>query len=93
MNDVDGLGTATSQPYHGVGELAAILSESDTAAACFATQAYRFAMGRLDETADRCGLDAIRADFVAGDLDIRELLVAIATSDVFALRDAAAEAP
>jgi hypothetical protein len=67
-------------------ELLAAMAASEEAQSCYATHAFRYAMGRMDTPADECALDEIQAAFVASGGDVRELMVAITTSDAFMFR-------
>lgn len=67
-------------------ELVLALSESEMAEDCYATHWFRYAMGRHETDEDVCSLDEIREAFAASEGDVRELLVAIATSDAFRFR-------
>ena len=67
-------------------ELVVALAESELAQDCYATHWYRYAMGRRETDEDACSLDEIRTAFSASEGDVRELLVAIATSDGFRFR-------
>ncbi len=57
---------------------------------CFATNFYRYAMGRLGGAADECSLDQVKTRFNGRAEDLRELLVAITLSDAFRYRPAIA---
>lgn len=70
-------------PFNGAVELAHKLGQSTEARACMTQQWYRFAVGRPGEDADGCALQALGADFTASGGDLRELVVAIATSPAF----------
>lgn len=72
--------------FLGAVELAERLSSSRAVSDCYATQWYRFAMGRRDVAPERCVLDDV-ADRFAETGDIRELLVDIATSHSFLHRE------
>jgi hypothetical protein len=74
--------------FDGAVELAERLASSRAVSDCYATQWFRFVAGRREDPSERCALDAIRARF-AETGDVRELLVAIATSDAFSDRGAA----
>lgn len=50
---------------------------------CYATQWTRYALGRLETDADADALDALQQDFVTSGGDVQELLVDIATSELF----------
>jgi len=69
-------------------ELLDVIAQSDVARDCYARQWFRYALGRSEDTtgADDCALDQITSAFAASGGDVRELLVAIATSDAFLFR-------
>lgn len=69
-----------------VAELTRKVAESKTARGCYATQWYRFALGRLETDADQPELTALRTRFIDSDGAIPDLLVAITTSDAFRSR-------
>jgi hypothetical protein len=71
---------------NGAVDLAQKLSQSAQVQQCVVTQWYRFAFGHLEGTDDACALQGLGQSFTASDLNIRDLLVAIATSDSFRLR-------
>jgi hypothetical protein len=60
---------------------------------CFARQVYRFSVGRIETDADQCAIKSYTQAFTDKGLDLRELLVAIATSPAFAVRTVPAAAP
>ena len=94
LNDIEGLGTKTDGPFASLPELGARLATSDRAQRCFATQWYRFGLGRLDEGDDDCVHVAALGDaFVAADLDIIELMVALARSEAFVTRGPVSDEP
>ena len=72
--DIDG-------PFDGPVELTAALVRSEQVSQCVQTQWFTYANGRLATDADTCSLDVAAAAFEDSDLDIRELMLAIATSD------------
>lgn len=86
MNDVEGLGTATRAPYHGLPALGAVLADSHAARQCFVTQVRRFALGAPAD--DPCATEALTAAFAAEGDDIRELMIRVATHPSFTLRRA-----
>lgn len=88
--DDTGVLTAVSEqsiegPFTGAAELAARLSESEQVKACLATQWYRYALGRVEQAADRCSIDQVMEHF-GQDGDLKELLVGIVVSDAFQAR-------
>jgi len=86
MNDIAGLGTDTSAPYEGLPELATLLAAEPGARDCFATQVYRFAMGRKADEADHCHLEELHTRFAASGGDIKQLILEVVTSDAFRIR-------
>ncbi|HVU50435.1 MAG TPA: DUF1592 domain-containing protein, partial [Polyangia bacterium] len=68
--------------------LAAALAASPEVHECFARQVFRYDVGRLETDADGCSLAWASAAYAAKDLDLRELLVALAASPAFTLRTA-----
>ncbi|MEM6990936.1 MAG: DUF1592 domain-containing protein [Myxococcota bacterium] len=64
-------------------ELGARLSEDEAARRCMAEQVGQFALSRRLWGADDCSREEIYATFEASGFNIRELLVATATSDAF----------
>ncbi len=80
--DLDG----KAQPFANAVELARILSTSDRVRSCFATQWFRFAMGRRETSGDAPSLSVIQSAFAAHQFDARDLAPAIAGSRSFRLR-------
>lgn len=77
-DDIDG-------KFNGVIELGQLLAGSETVHRCMAKQWFAFAVGREESTGEECVIDDLAKHFKANGLDLRELAVAIATSDAFAL--------
>jgi hypothetical protein len=73
--DVDG-------PIDGAGSLAARFSSSAQAQHCYATQWFRYAVGRTETDADRCALQTIQNTLSTGG-SIRDALFAITASAAF----------
>ncbi len=82
---LDGTGDSDGD-FDGAPELAARLAGSAQVEGCFATQAFRFAAARREAPEDACSLERATQDFRRSGGDIRELAVAIATSDPFRFR-------
>jgi hypothetical protein len=72
--------------FNNARDLAKILSGSDTARRCFATQWTRFALKRKNTEADRASIDAIMGAFGKGGNNIRDLLVGVTGSRSFRYR-------
>lgn len=83
LRDPELQGTFSSIP-----ELAARLAKSPQVMDCVATTAFRFGLGRVESPDDGCALSAVQTTFKESGGDLKELLVAIATSDSFRLRRA-----
>ncbi|MCA9711049.1 MAG: DUF1585 domain-containing protein, partial [Myxococcales bacterium] len=62
------------------------VAESEQAAACVVTHAYRFALGRQEDAVDGCSLDRLGESFASAEQALPELLVEIVTSDAFRFR-------
>jgi hypothetical protein len=73
-------------PFNGAQELASRLASSSQVESCLATQWFRYGMGRGEQAGDVCSLNQIKAQFAETGGDFRELLVSMATSDVFRFR-------
>ena len=74
--------------FTGVAELAARIAASPLTRDCLATQWYRYAMGRVEDSTDTCSLQQVKSRFSAGQGSFRELLVGIVLSDAFRYRPA-----
>jgi hypothetical protein len=86
MNDVEGLGTATSAPFSSLPALGQRLAASQRAHTCFVRQYFRFGRGYLDGADDRCAIEALRKRFEAGGWNIRELMVGVTLLPEFVVR-------
>ena len=85
LTAVEGFGSDSDAPFASLPELARIIADSERAGACFAEQTHAFVMGRAGESAG-CEREVIAARFAASGYDVRELIVAVVTSDAFAQR-------
>ena len=74
--DIDG-------PFDGAPELARVLAGSEQVRTCVAEQWFGFAFGRSPAEDDGCSFDAMSLAFAESDYDVRELLIAIVTTDAF----------
>jgi hypothetical protein len=79
---LDGRSTAVADAR---GLMAALVT-SDQAQTCFVTQWLRYALGRPETPADEASLETAESAFKANMRNIRELLVAVATSRTFRYR-------
>ncbi|MEM1348005.1 MAG: DUF1592 domain-containing protein, partial [Myxococcota bacterium] len=69
-------------------ELAGVLAESDNVKACFTRQGLRVALGRFLTRDDACTLAVLEQAAKESNDDIREMFVAITTTDAFRFRRA-----
>lgn len=76
-------GTDADGPFDGALALGERLAASQQARRCIATQWFRSAMGRAERDEDTPSLDGAFQAFSRAGFDVRELIVAIATSDAF----------
>lgn len=79
--------------FDGAVELAAKLASSTDFTDCVVHQWTTFALGREPGEDDLCSVERVRQALVESDGDLREMLVAIATSDSFRYRIAEGGAP
>jgi hypothetical protein len=71
--------------FAGAVELTRQIAETARARDCYATQWFRYAMGRV-ETPDDCALVGLHDRFRSSTGDVRDLLIGIAESDAFLYR-------
>jgi len=86
---IDASGEMVGHPigkFNGAIELAQKLAAGDDFRRCVGKQWFRFAFGRQETDVDACTLGDLDARFVAARGNIREFLVALATSDAFLTR-------
>ncbi|MDQ3036058.1 MAG: DUF1592 domain-containing protein [Myxococcota bacterium] len=74
--------------FTGAVELAARLASSEQARTCFATQWFRYGIGRSETEVDDCTLAEVVAAFEASDGDVLETIVSITRTDAFRHRRA-----
>ena len=76
--------TSDDQKFNGATALGSIMSQSDQVEACVSSQWLRYALGRyLNETQDACTVHVLEQAAEAADGDIRQMFIAIATTDAF----------
>lgn len=80
--DVTGL-DGSDVAFDGAVDLGARLARSPQVRRCIATQWFRFAVGRNERPEDTPSIDASYGVFQGAGFDVRELIVALATSDAF----------
>jgi hypothetical protein len=74
-------GTASSDgPVTDAIDLAEHLATSPEVQACFVRQTYRFTFGRLESAGDACALEGFEQSFRERSLNVRELMLKLATS-------------
>jgi hypothetical protein len=78
--------TSSDGPVADAVGLTRALAASPDVYECFARQVFRFDLGRRETDADDCAIKQQTKVFVDNGLDMRELLIAIATSPAFAVR-------
>jgi Protein of unknown function (DUF1592)/Protein of unknown function (DUF1588)/Protein of unknown function (DUF1595)/Protein of unknown function (DUF1585)/Protein of unknown function (DUF1587) len=76
----------TMQTVNNGVQLATLLSKSDEARQCFATQWVRYAVGRPDTDDDAASIGDAYTAFASNNFNVRNLLVGIATSRTFRFR-------
>jgi hypothetical protein len=88
------VGTVSSDAQFGNAiDMVKALAVSPEVHECFARQVYRFSVGRTETDADQCAIQSYTRAFTEKSFDLRELLVAVASSPAFAVRAAAPAAP
>jgi len=73
--------------FVGARELAEHLLQSEEYYDCVATQWFRFAIGRREGQRDACSLEKVQKAFRESGHSLPELVVAVALSDVFTLKN------
>ena len=73
--------------FASVDELLGFLADNATVQQCFTVQAARFALGRGIDAADACSMKGVSEAFAANQFSVRELLLDIAASPMFATRN------
>jgi hypothetical protein len=73
-------------PFGGAADLVAKLAGAPQVQECFALQALRYALGRIETKADACSAQQIFAAFTSSQLNVQKLLIAIVRSDAFRYR-------
>ena len=69
--------------FNGALELVNKLAQSQDVSDCFASQWFRFSMGRMESVDDSCSMQDIQDAFHASGGNIRDLLARIAVSPSF----------
>lgn len=79
--------------FDGTGALAEKLAVSRQVHDCFATNTFRFALGRVENHDDECALQQVQEQFFDTGGSFRQLMLQIALSDQFRTRAAAEVSP
>jgi len=79
--------------FHGAVELAGKLANDAGVRDCIATQWYRYAMGRVEDSSDLCSMQQVKQRFASGNGQFLDLLVGIVLSDAFRYRPAMETTP
>ena len=74
--------------FEGTPALAALLADSEQVQECMSIQAFRYALGRGENTADACTVVSIRDALASNGGDLKKIAPAIVQSDSFVVRDA-----
>jgi hypothetical protein len=77
-----------SATFDGATDLASQLASAQQTHQCFTLQQLRYALSRVESPADACSAQGADRAFVAGNLGLKGLLVAITGSDAFRYRRA-----
>lgn len=83
-------GTDVDGAFTGVVGLASKLALSKEVQSCYATQWFRFAYGRGENTGDACSLATLRQSLANSNGSIKDMLVALTQTDAFLYRPAGA---
>lgn len=81
-----GFDDALKGPFSTVAELSGRLADSRQVHDCFATQMVRYALGRVEATADTCSVQAVQQQFFDSGGRFTDLQLAIVASDMFRFR-------
>jgi|GEM_PF-874393 mono/diheme cytochrome c family protein len=84
IKSLESLADPASVRFQNLSELGRILGESQRSKDCFATQYFRFALGRLETPQDQCSLVELQKTARAG--SIRDYMAAVIASDSFIYR-------
>jgi hypothetical protein len=80
---VDASGQIDTSTFTGVAELGQVLATRPEVSDCLVQHFYRYGTGHLETNGEKPVLDALKAQFRSGGYHVRDLLVAIVTSDGF----------
>jgi hypothetical protein len=80
---VDASGQIDTTTFNGIAELGQVLANRPEVSDCLVQHFYRYGTGHVDTDSEQPVLDALKAQFRSGGYRVRDLLVAIVTSDGF----------
>ena len=83
---IDGEGDVGGTTFNGPTGLADALIASGQFEECIATQVFRYAAGRREESRDRAFIRRVSKQFIAGDRKFLDLMVELVSDDAFAFR-------
>lgn len=86
VEDLEGFGVGTRQTFSSLPELGRLVADSAASKACFVTQYWRFAHGRLERPEDACTIDRLTAAFAEAGFDVKALMIATAKDPAFVTR-------
>ena len=79
-------GKGLTGSFTGPTDMISQLASSDQARECFALQEMRYALGRVEAGSDACSAQQVYRSFQTGSFNVKQLLVAIVSSDSFRYR-------
>ncbi len=80
------IGTDVDGFFDGVADLGARVAESEMAHRCFSRRWLRFLRETLETEHDECAIDSAYRALEGSGLNIREMVLALVTSDAFTMR-------
>lgn len=75
-----------SGPFDGVVSLGRLLGNGKISASCFATNYFRYSLGRENRVEDRCELAKINTNFYNSNMSIKEMIMSMTSSEAFLIR-------
>jgi len=82
----ESLDDKTSKNFNGVLELSTIVSNTQAAQECFATQYFRFSKGYIERSDDSCSIDIMYDKFKESNFDLKELFIQSVTLKSFTIK-------
>lgn len=84
--NLEGAGDEVDGDYFGADALSEKLAQSPVVMECLATQWFRYAYGRIEQSEDACSKERISRRFEESGYNLRELLVSLTQTDAFLYR-------